>query len=338
MHDDNRTRNRIFQTIWLALPALLVAPCGALAQATATPEKELGTVTVTATRTERLVEDAPATVTVIDAETIERNVMKDITDLVRYEPGVSVGNNPGRFGPNGFNIRGIGGNRVLMQVDGIRLPDAFAFGSFSSASRNVIDIDALKAVEILRGPGSSLYGSDAIGGVVTYITKDPTDFMKLTDKPVFTSLKGDYASSDNSWLTTATAAAGRGDVQGMLLYTYRSGSETDNKGSIGGTGGNRTEPNPQSYDDGNLLGKLVFKLNANNTFKVTGEHFKNDTSTNVLTLNPATPRTSALTGDDTAQRDRISLNHEYRDADGRLFQIARWQLYYQDSDTTQNTR
>ncbi len=215
---------------------------------------------------------------------------------------------------------------------------ATSHSSFSSASRNMIDIDALKAVEILRGPGSSLYGSDAVGGVVTYITKDPTDFMKLTDNPVFASLKGGYASTDSSWLTTATVAAGRGDVQGLLLYTYRSGSETDNKGSIGGTGAGRTEPNPQSYEDGNLLGKFVFKFNANNVFKVTYEHVDNQTATNVLTLNPATPRTSALTGDDTAQRDRISLAHEYRDAEGKLFQIARWQLYYQDSDTTQNTR
>ena len=199
--------------------------------------------------------DAPNTVTVIESENIERNLMKDITDLIRYEPSVSVSNNPGRFGPNGFTIRGIGGNRVLMQVDGIRLPDAFSFGSFSSASRNVIDIDAMKAVEILRGPGSSLYGSDALGGVVTYITKDPADYMKLTDRPVFASLKEGYASVDDSWLTTATLAGGRGDMQGMLLYTYRSGSETDNKGSVGGTGANRTEPNPQSYDDGNLLGK-----------------------------------------------------------------------------------
>lgn len=323
------------RTAHLACVASLMLPFSVAAQDTRPPEKQLGTVTVTATRTERPVQDAPGTVTVIEAEAIERNVMKDITDLVRYEPGVSVSNNPGRFGPNSFNIRGISGNRILMQVDGVRLPDAFSFGSFSSASRNVIDIDALKAVEILRGPGSSLYGSDAIGGVVTYITKDPADFMKLTDKPVFASLKGGYASSDNSWLTTATVAAGRGDVQGMLLYTYRSGSEMDNQGSVGGTGANRTEPNPQSYDDGNLLGKFVFKLNANNSFKVAYEHLNNQTATNVLTLNPATPRTSALTGGDTAQRDRISLAHEYRDADGKLFQIARWQLYYQESDTSQ---
>lgn len=304
-------------------------------QSPAQKEAELGTVTVTSTRTERQVSDAPNTVTVIESGNIERNLMKDITDLIRYEPGVSVSNNPGRFGPNGFTIRGIGGNRVLMQVDGIRLPDAFSFGSFGSASRNVIDIDALKAVEILRGPGSSLYGSDALGGVVTYITKDPADYMKLTDRPVFASLKAGYASVDDSWLTTATLASGRGDLQGMLLYTYRSGSETENKGSVGGTGANRTEPNPQSYRDGNLLGKVVFKLNANNTFKVTGERFKNDTATNVLTLNPATPRTSALSGDDDVKRDRLSLDHEYRDAGGMLFNIARWQLYYQDSDTSQ---
>lgn len=219
--------------------AATLAACGAIPftllaqtqpQHDGATETRLKEITVSATRTERPVQDAPGTVTVIEAETIERNMMKDITDLIRYEPGVSVSNNPGRFGPNSFNIRGISGNRVLMQVDGIRLPDAFSFGSFSSASRNMIDIDALKAVEILRGSGSNLYGSDAIGGVVTYLTKNPADFMKLTDKPVFASLKGGYASADNSLLTTtATVAAGRGDTQGMLLYTYRSDSETENK-------------------------------------------------------------------------------------------------------------
>ena len=321
--------------VHLALSALLAAPRSGLAQiAQAPPETRLKEVTVTATRTERPVEEAPGAVTVISAERIEHENMRRITDLIRYEPGVSVGSNPGRFGPNSFNIRGIGGNRVLMQVDGIRLPDAFSIGSFSSASRNQIDIDALKTVEILRGPGSSLYGSDAIGGVVTYITKDPADFMRLTDKPVFASIKGGYDSSDKSWLTTATLAGGRGDVQGMLLYTYRAGHETDNKGSVGG-GASRTEPNPQSYDDGNLLGKAVFKLNANNTLKATVERYRSDTSTNVLTLNPTTPRTSALSGDDVAERERFSFEHEYKNTGGWLFNNARWQLYYQDSDTSQ---
>jgi hemoglobin/transferrin/lactoferrin receptor protein len=337
MDDDNGGQNRISRCAPLALASLLAAPCIALAQATAAPEKQLGAVTVTATRTERPLQDAPATVTVIDAGTIERETMKDIRDIIRYEPGVSVSNNPGRFGPNSFNIRGIGGNRVLMQVDGIRLPDAFSFGSFSSASRDAMDLDALKAVEILRGPGSSLYGSDAIGGVVTYITKDPADFMRLTGGPVFASLKGGYASADGSRLVTATLAAGREDLQGLLLYTGRSGSETDNKGDVGGTGAARTEPNPQSTRDGNLLAKLVFRAHADNRFKLTLEHLDSKTATDVLTLNPSTPRTSALRGDDDARRDRLSLEHEHRDANGSLFQIARWQVYYQDSRTAQRT-
>ena len=168
--------------------------------------------------------------------------MKDISDVVRYEPGVSVSNNPGRFGRNSFNIRGIGGNRVLMQVDGIRIPDAFSFGSFSSSTRDVADIDALKAVEILRGPGSSLYGSDAIAGVVSYITKDPVDFMATTDKPVFASLKGGFATADDSWLTTATLAAGRGAIQGMVLYTYREGHETETKAPTAAS--DRPAPSP----------------------------------------------------------------------------------------------
>jgi hemoglobin/transferrin/lactoferrin receptor protein len=304
---------------------------------TAVPERQLGPVTVTSTRTARPVQDAPSTVTVIDSEQIEKENMRDITDLTRYEPGVSVGNNPGRFGPNSFNIRGIGGNRVLMQVDGIRVSDAFAFGSFGSASRSMIDIDALKSVEILRGPGSTLYGSDAIGGVVSFITKDPSDYMALTDKPVFASAKGGYATADDSWLGTGTVAAGRGDLQGMLLYTYRTGHQTENKGTVGGTGANRTEPNPQSWHDGNVLGKLVYRLNANNQFKLTGEYYKDDTATDVLTLNPQTPTTTTLNGNDEAKRERISIEQEYKNAALSMFQIARWQVYYQYSDTSQAT-
>ncbi len=327
----------IRRRVRLALAALFAVPAGAAAQVTAAADQQLPPVSVSATRTERPVEDVPGTVTVIDEKTIERNVMKDISDLVRYEPGVSVSNNVGRFGRNSFNIRGIGGNRVLMQVDGIRVPDAFSFGSFSSSSRDVVDIDALKAVEILRGPGSSLYGSDAIAGVVSYITKDPGDYMALTDKPIFASIKGGYASADDSWLSTTTLAAGRGPVQGMVLYTYRAGSETDNKGTVGGAGPSRTEPNPQSYRDGNFLGKLVFVLNPENRFRLTAERLENRTATNVLTLNSQTPRTTGLAGNDDEKRERVSFDHEYKNAGGRLFQLARWQIYYQESHAAQST-
>ncbi len=62
-------------------------------------------------------------------------------------------------------------------MDGIAVPDAFGIGSFSNAGRDVVDIDALKRVEIVRGAASSLYGSDALAGVVKYASKDPLDFL-----------------------------------------------------------------------------------------------------------------------------------------------------------------
>jgi hemoglobin/transferrin/lactoferrin receptor protein len=141
-------------------------------------ETELVKITVTATRSERAVKDFAGTVSVIDKEDIERYLVRDIEDLVRFEPGVSV-DSSGPFGLSGFRIRGIGGDRVLTKIDGIRIADEFSFGPFQDSNRDFVDVDELKSVEIVRGPASSLYGSDAIGGVVTFITKDPADYLGI---------------------------------------------------------------------------------------------------------------------------------------------------------------
>ncbi|WP_308812575.1 TonB-dependent receptor plug domain-containing protein, partial [Stenotrophomonas sp. HMWF003] len=74
-------------------------------------------------------------------------------------PGLSVTSSPARFGLGGIRIRGLDGNRVLIQTDGIAMPKAFAIGSFSDANRNFTDLETLKRVEIVRGPASALYGS-----------------------------------------------------------------------------------------------------------------------------------------------------------------------------------
>src|SRR3990167_2478687 len=102
------------------------------------------------------------------------------------------------FGLSGFSIRGIGGNRVLTQVDGVGVPDSFTFGPFLSAQRNYIDLDTVKQVEIIRGPASTLYGSDTIGGAVSFITKDAGDYLEPGDDS-FARLKTGYDGSDDSW-------------------------------------------------------------------------------------------------------------------------------------------
>ena len=91
---------------------------------------------------------------------------------MRGEPGVSVGGTGQRSGITGYNIRGIDGDRVLTQVDGVEIPNSFFNGPYANTQRNYVDPEIVKRVEILRGPASALYGSSAIGGAVSYFTLD----------------------------------------------------------------------------------------------------------------------------------------------------------------------
>lgn len=80
--------------------------------------------------------------------------MRDLQDLVHYEPGVAATGDPNRAGLTGLNIRGLQDNRVLTLVDGVRVPNFFSFGiaGFDTATGNLVDVDSLKRIEILRGP------------------------------------------------------------------------------------------------------------------------------------------------------------------------------------------
>src|SRR5262245_41761823 len=98
----------------LLILATLASPAAALAQENPPHgNTRPDTVVVTATRTERDLADVAATVSLKTEEDIEREIARDVRDLVRYEPGVSVGGTGDRFGLGAITIRGIGGNRVL---------------------------------------------------------------------------------------------------------------------------------------------------------------------------------------------------------------------------------
>ncbi|MEW5716960.1 TonB-dependent receptor plug domain-containing protein, partial [Pseudomonas sp. SB113] len=88
---------------------------------------QLDQITIVAARTKGNVLDVPMTVSVIDRATLQRHVVRDIQDMVRYEPGISVTRQTSLTNPfgqlTGFNIRGMGGNRVQMLVDGSRVQE-----------------------------------------------------------------------------------------------------------------------------------------------------------------------------------------------------------------------
>ena len=297
------------------------------------------TITVVATRTERSLDDVAATVSVKTAEEIEEEVARDIADLVRFEPGVTVSGAGSRFGLTGFNIRGIGGNRVLTLIDGIRVPDEFSFGPFLSARRDFVDIDSLERFEIARGPISSLYGSDALGGVVAFTTKGPRDRL-AEGRSLAATLKAGYSGADSSSVGTITLAGEADSVAGMLLYTRRIGSETDNAGAVGGTGAPRERPDPQDIDLGNVTAKVLFAPSDNHTFTLGLDSYVNETATRVLSDYGSVvfgTTVDSRDADDTRDRDRFSLTYRF---DGQIPIADRVELtiYQQRSDTGQTTR
>jgi hemoglobin/transferrin/lactoferrin receptor protein len=126
---------------------------------------------VTATRSQRRSSEVPAPVNTITEAEIDRRQVRKPGDLFALEPGLEVeGSGPFLGKPV---IRGLTGNRVLVLVDGHRLNNSREAINFGGVEPGLVDIGQIQRVEVIRGPASVLYGSDAIGGVVNIITERP---------------------------------------------------------------------------------------------------------------------------------------------------------------------
>ncbi|MGE7993584.1 TonB-dependent receptor [Pseudomonas sp. NPDC089554] len=299
-------------------------------------------VTISATRSAQDVNLVPSTVSVQTREQLDRQNVNDIKDLVRYEPGVSVGGVGQRSGLNGYNIRGIDGERILTQVDGVSIPDSFFYGPYAQTQRNYVDPEIVKRVEILRGPASVLYGSNAIGGAVSYYTLDPEDIIK-PGKDVGARLKTGYSSADESWLTSATVAGRQGDFDGLLHLSQRNGHETESYGSHSGTGLARTEANPEDVRTTNVLAKLGWNYADDARLGFTYERYKDDRDQNILSAvgGPFTNGAGlgmyrSRAGNDTVTRERFGINHDFG-VNSLVADHVKWSLNYQIAKTDQET-
>ena len=319
--------------------AFVVATVTIQPVATAAEEKSenIETIIVSATRTEKAISDVPGTVSLIDDAQIQREIANDISDLVRYEPGVSVSGG-GRFGLSGFSIRGISGDRVLTLVDNTPTADEFSFGPFLSSRRDFVDLDALKAVEIVRGPSSSAFGSNAIGGVVNFVTKDPLDYLE--GESFAGSAKFGYSSIDSSTNVTALAAFGNETFSGMVVGTLRDFSETETFfDDVDVTGSGRRSQNPQDAENQNLFAKLVYVPAEGHSIAFVAEQFDSEADTDVLTAAGTFSRgvlTNSQRGIDDRTRERFSLDYRMN-AQAVIFDDLSVLAYTQSSDAQQTT-
>ena len=152
-----------------AVALLLAAPTTVAGE----PLLAFDEVVVTATKRETSIRDVAADVTLLRGTDLRATMTASLADTFRFIPGVTHESSGSRFGTEGITIRGIGGNRIALELDGVPLSDQFDIGNFSNATRDFADAGLIEQIEILRGPASALYGSSAVGGVVALSTLDP---------------------------------------------------------------------------------------------------------------------------------------------------------------------
>jgi len=332
--------------------ALAAAFCSSPSQAQSAAETtvtRLREITVTATRTEREVDAVPNTVTQQGAQDSQQRGARDLKDLLAAELDVAVraaparftaaGSPTGRAGNEGISIRGLEGNQVLVMADGIRLPNAFSFGAFSSGRLDLVDADQLRSVDILRGPASAQFGSDGLAGAVNLTTLSPDDLL-IGGKTLAARVRLSASTVDDSFATTAAIAQAHGDLKTLLMLTHRQGHETDNRGDNDALDSRRTRPDVMDISSNSLLAKAQLRVNAQHRLNATVEARERKQDTEVYSARTAPASTAAtrvldLDGRDKAQRQRASLEHQFEDLNGTWLQQARTTVYAQTSKTRQ---
>ena len=306
--------------------------------------KDLKEVTVSATRSERKTNNVPRIVTVTTAEEIQELGARNVGDVFKDSPDITVPQQTGRFslaigsqgrgGQESINIRGLQGNNVLLLVDGIRVPNQFSFGSLSSGRGNFLDVDGFRKIEVVRGPSSTQYGSDGLAGIVHFQTFNPSDFIEQgKDKGGFA--RAGYSSVDNSSNTTFAYSGKTQNLQGMVLGNIQSGHQPENQGSNYSPGINRSAPNPADYRNWYVLSKALLRLNSASSIGITYE--SQNLGQKVNNLSDLSRAVATSTASDTTSRDRISGEYRYRDTANEVIQAAKVMLYLQDASVTQKS-
>ncbi len=294
----------------LSLSVALVCLCMAPAQAQSNaasqaPHATLAEVVVSGSRQEQAADELPLSYDVINASTLSNQQSRTLREALQDLPNASVKRSPARFtvggttasagrdGNVGINIRGLGGNRVLLMVDGVRMPRSYAFRT-TTFDREYLALELLKRIEVVRGPASALYGSDGMAGLVNFITHEPADFLAGNKGDAPKTLGGRIAagwSGDDNGHTLAGTVAGQASdtLQWMLTATTRGAHATDNMGTNDEPNTNRTSPNLQDDRDNAVLGKIVLRPHATQRHVFTLEHVQKKSDVDLLSSRSPLP-------------------------------------------------
>jgi hemoglobin/transferrin/lactoferrin receptor protein len=267
-------------------------------------------MTVTATGNERSAFEAPMMVSVIEGDTPQAETASSAADMLRGVPGITL-SGTGRTNGQDVNMRGYDRRGVLILVDGVR--QGTDTGHLNST---FLDPALIKRIEVVRGPGAMLYGSGALGGVISYETADAADLLYEGQSSGY-RVFGTGATGDHS-LGMGASAFGRTDtLDGIVSWSNR------DRGDIRQSDGSTTR-NDESIS--NMLAKGTWKLDDAQSLSGSLRYYNNaaqepknpQTAGGASTSNPMVDRS-------TIQRDAqlsYKLNpqgNDWLNADARVY-------------------
>ncbi|WP_137175134.1 TonB-dependent hemoglobin/transferrin/lactoferrin family receptor [Massilia sp. HP4] len=284
------------------------------------------------------------TTATVSGEDLER--ANNLKDVVRNQPLVSA---PGtasgttrnrssfdRSGSTGYNIRGIEGNRVGMDIDGIEMPAATGRPYVSrvgantfGVGRDFIDPEMFSSADILFGTTSAKRSAGGIGGAVSFKTKSADDYLRGSKVEYYGGKIG-YDSADRSWNESVTAAGRSGNLDGLVAYSRRDGHATKNNSDI-------IDSMPNDWDSDALLLKGALRIDAANRLELSADFYRrtNDTSFHGWDTNSTFITENSQQHSKTA-RNTVQLTHQWRPNNSWVDE-ADTRLYFQSTDTEDTT-
>lgn len=261
-------------------------------------------VVTTAGGYEQNIADAAATISVITSDELEKRSYSDITDALKNVPGVFV--NGGGTNQT-ISIRGMGSAYTLFLIDGKPMNDGSLLttnGGVQGASVQFLPpIEAIERIEVIRGPSSSLYGSDAMGGVINIITKKHQDKATASIRTEY--IKAASANDINNDATNTSLYANVPLLKNLLSFQASAGLQTIDESSYQTTTTESGESEPE-FDKKHFTGKFVFTPNKNNTLTAEYTNTQQERIHNPgISLTPDKTRTYSE-----LEKNNITLSHE----------------------------
>ncbi|NNF40293.1 MAG: TonB-dependent receptor [Woeseiaceae bacterium] len=285
----------------------------------------LDEVVVVATKRETSVRDVAADVTVLGAADLRATLSASLADAFRFVPGVGHESSGSRFGAEGLTVRGVGGNRIAIELDGVPLSDHFDIGNFSNATRGLTDTGLIGQIEVLRGPASAVYGSSAIGGVVAMQTLSPAHYENKGAMAGRASLL--YRGLDDSQNIEASFLLRGQWVSLLVAGSVRDGAERQSAALD-------TADDRQDFHHDAGLVKLVGENRLGHDWQISVIRQSRDTTTEISSVlgSGRFASTTRLEGDDRHTTDLVSAEYRFG---GGPFSEGLFRVFHADARIAQ---